>query len=130
MAMQMLSAAGVPIVSDGLREPGEDNPRGFLEDSRVKALHKEGETGEWLAEAKGTSHQDRLLLPEIPAGGKRLHGDLLATGSDRDPLVAAEDAGTAGEKATPTTSSYTTSGESPPGRRSPSGGFPISLRWT
>jgi hypothetical protein len=49
----MLAAAGVPIVSDGLREPGEDNPRGFLEDSRVKALHKEGETGEWLAEAKG-----------------------------------------------------------------------------
>jgi hypothetical protein len=53
MAMQMLAAAGVPIVSDGLREPGEDNPRGYLEDSRVKALHKEGETGEWLAEAKG-----------------------------------------------------------------------------
>ena len=53
MAMQMLAAAGVPIVTDGLREPGEDNPRGYLEDSRVKALHKVGETGEWLAEAKG-----------------------------------------------------------------------------
>ena len=68
MAMQMLAAAGVPIVSDGLREPGEDNPRGFLEDSRVKALHKEGETGEWLAEAKGSAIKIiSFLLKYLPA---------------------------------------------------------------
>ncbi len=68
MAMQMLAAAAVPIVSDGIREPGEDNPRGYLEDSRVKSLYKEGETGEWLAEAKGKAIKIvSFFLKHLPA---------------------------------------------------------------
>ncbi len=53
MTMQMLAAAGVPVVSDGVREPGEDNPRGYFEDERVKALYKDGEDRSWLVEARG-----------------------------------------------------------------------------
>jgi Sulfotransferase family len=53
MAMQMLAAAHIPVVSDGVREPGEDNPRGYFEDERVKALYKDGEDRSWLLEARG-----------------------------------------------------------------------------
>jgi Sulfotransferase family len=53
MAMQMLAAAHIPVVSDGVREPGEDNPRGYFEDERVKALYKDGQDRSWLVEARG-----------------------------------------------------------------------------
>jgi len=53
MAMQMLAAASIPIVTDGVREPGEDNPRGYFEYEPVKALHKEGEDRAWLEGARG-----------------------------------------------------------------------------
>ena len=51
MTMQMLVAAGVPVVADGVRQAGEDNPLGYYEDERVKRLHKED--GAWLTEARG-----------------------------------------------------------------------------
>ncbi len=53
MAMQMLAATQIPIVTDGVREPGEDNPRGYFEYEPVKALHKEGEDRAWLEQARG-----------------------------------------------------------------------------
>ena len=53
MTMQMLAAASIPVITDGVREPGEDNPRGYFEDERVKALHKEGEDRSWIEEVRG-----------------------------------------------------------------------------
>jgi hypothetical protein len=68
MAMQMLEAAGIPIVTDGLRAPGEDNPRGFLEDERVKALYKDGQDRSWLVQARGKAIKIiSYLLKHLPA---------------------------------------------------------------
>src|SRR3569833_284119 len=41
MLMQMLAAGGVPVMSDGLREADEDNPRGYVEYEPVKNLLKD-----------------------------------------------------------------------------------------
>src|SRR5687768_8758894 len=52
MAMKMLEAGGLSVVTDGLRTPDEDNPKGYYEDERVKRLHKEPDKT-WLHEARG-----------------------------------------------------------------------------
>jgi len=52
MAMKMLAAGGVPIVTDGLRVADESNPKGYFELERVKELDKNGDTA-WLEEARG-----------------------------------------------------------------------------
>jgi hypothetical protein len=36
MAMKMLEAGGLPVVTDGLRAADEDNPKGYYEDESVK----------------------------------------------------------------------------------------------
>ena len=41
MLMQMLAAGGMPILSDELRRPDDDNPRGYLEFEPVKNLLKD-----------------------------------------------------------------------------------------
>ena len=53
MAMQMLAVAGVNVVTDDVRKAGEDNPKGYFEDERVKDLHKNGEDRSWLKDARG-----------------------------------------------------------------------------
>ncbi len=68
MAMQMLAAGGAAIVTDGVREPGEDNPRGYFEDERVKDLHREGEDKSWLTETRGRAIKViSFLLRDLPA---------------------------------------------------------------
>jgi hypothetical protein len=52
MAMKMLEAGGLPVVTDGQRVADEDNPKGYYEDERVKRLHKE-EDKTWLNDARG-----------------------------------------------------------------------------
>jgi hypothetical protein len=67
MAMQMLRAGGVAVVTDGVREAGEDNPKGYFEDERVKVLHKEDEDGAWLREARGKAIKIiSFLLKDLP----------------------------------------------------------------
>jgi hypothetical protein len=52
MSMKMLDAAGIEIVSDGIRQADEDNPKGYYELERVKNLALEpGDS--WLLEARG-----------------------------------------------------------------------------
>lgn len=53
MAMRMLEAGGVPILSDGVRRADEDNPRGYFEYEPVKHLHQPGHDVVWLAGARG-----------------------------------------------------------------------------
>jgi hypothetical protein len=67
MAMQMLAAAGVPVVTDGIRKPGEDNPKGYYEDERVKDLYKEDVDRSWLRDARGKAVKIiSFLLKDLP----------------------------------------------------------------
>ncbi|MCX8012001.1 MAG: sulfotransferase domain-containing protein [Desulfobacterota bacterium] len=50
MMMQMLKAGGMEIVTDEIRKPDEDNPRGYFEFERVKKLQ---EDNSWLGECQG-----------------------------------------------------------------------------
>ena len=52
MAMKMLSAGGLEVLTDGLREADESNPKGYLELEAVKGLDKSGDTT-WLRDARG-----------------------------------------------------------------------------
>ena len=52
MAMKMLEAGGVPILTDGIRTADISNPKGYYEFERVKELDKGGDLA-WLAEARG-----------------------------------------------------------------------------
>jgi len=50
MIMQMLTAGGVPVLSDGQRVADDDNPLGYYEFEPVKHLH---ESADWVKGAKG-----------------------------------------------------------------------------
>ncbi len=52
MAMKMLEAGGLPLVTDHEREADVDNPKGYFEDERVKNLG-EMEDRSWLADGRG-----------------------------------------------------------------------------
>jgi LPS sulfotransferase NodH len=66
MMMKILEAGGIPILTDNLRTPDEDNPRGYFEFEQVKAL-KEGEVV-WLQDASGKAVKViSSLLGELPA---------------------------------------------------------------
>src|SRR5947208_15012411 len=62
--MQMLSAGGLPPLTDGLRQPDEDNPRGYFEFEPVKQIRRDTA---WLQLAVGKAvKMVHLLLPELP----------------------------------------------------------------
>jgi hypothetical protein len=66
LMMQMLVAGGMPILSDGERQPDADNPRGYLEWERIKQLPKDPAC---IAEAEGkTVKVISLLLLSLPEG--------------------------------------------------------------
>jgi len=52
MAMKMLEAGGVPVLTDGVRTADESNPRGYYEFESVKELDKSGDLA-WLPGARG-----------------------------------------------------------------------------
>ncbi len=52
MAMRMLEAGGVPILTDGVRTADDSNPKGYFEFEPVKGLDKPGDHA-WLAGARG-----------------------------------------------------------------------------
>jgi len=52
MAMKMLEAGGVPLVTDNQRTADIDNPKGYFEDERVKDLAEADDTS-WVGEARG-----------------------------------------------------------------------------
>ena len=67
MAMKMLEAGGLPVVTDGLRSADEDNPKGYYEDERVKDLHQPGDKA-WLRDARGKVVKIiSFLLKSLPA---------------------------------------------------------------
>ncbi len=56
MMMKMLDGAGLPIMTDQIRQADVDNPKGYYEYERVKDLEKEKEAGQdraWVREGRG-----------------------------------------------------------------------------
>lgn len=65
MLMSMLDAGGIPPITDNIRTADEDNPKGYYEFERVKALDK-GDTA-WVADAQGkTVKVISALLKYLP----------------------------------------------------------------
>lgn len=52
MAMKMLEAGGLPLLTDGIRTADDSNPKGYYELEAVKNLHTECDTA-WLGDARG-----------------------------------------------------------------------------
>ena len=52
MAMKMLHAGGLEVVTDGIRAADESNPKGYYELEAVKGLDKKVDTA-WLKDARG-----------------------------------------------------------------------------
>ncbi len=64
LMMQMLEAAGLPIVSDGQRAADDSNPRGYYEDERVKKLPFTKDRS-WLRQCLGKVV--KIVAPVLPA---------------------------------------------------------------
>lgn len=66
MMMKMLEAGGLEVLTDHVREPNEDNPKGYYEFERVKKL-PDGDTA-WLKDAEGKVVKIiSALLMHLPA---------------------------------------------------------------
>lgn len=66
MAMKMLDAGGLPVVTDGHRAADASNPRGYYEFEPVKDLDKPGDHA-WLAGARGKAVKIiSFLLTHLP----------------------------------------------------------------
>lgn len=64
MLMQMLDAAGIPILCDGQRAPDDDNPKGYYEFERVKSLDRDPS---WIGMAEGKALKViSMLLFDLP----------------------------------------------------------------
>ena len=65
LAMQMLAAGGLPILTDGVRAADVNNPRGYYEWEKIKQLHQEPAS---IAEAEGKAVKViSALLFSLPA---------------------------------------------------------------
>jgi len=66
LMMQMLDAGGIPVLTDQIRQPDDDNPRGYYEFEAVKTVKEEPA---WLERAPG--HAVKMvyrLLYDLPGG--------------------------------------------------------------
>jgi hypothetical protein len=64
--MKMLEAGGIPPLTDSIRTADDDNPQGYYEFERVKAMDK-GDTA-WLSDAQGKAVKViSALLKYLPA---------------------------------------------------------------
>lgn len=65
MMMRMLEAGGLPVLTDGVRPPDEDNPHGYYEFEPVKQLAQDQS---WVPGARGRAvKMVSALLPELPS---------------------------------------------------------------
>lgn len=66
MLMQMLEKGGMPIVTDKVRTPDEDNPKGYHEFERIKELDKTTDKS-WLKNYRGQVIKTiSYLLQDLP----------------------------------------------------------------
>ena len=65
MMMRMLAEGGIPVITDELRRPDSDNPKGYFEFETVRQM-SEGSV-EWLANSGGKAVKDiSALLEYLP----------------------------------------------------------------
>jgi len=66
MMMKMLEAGGVSVMTDAIRKPDVDNPKGYYEYERVKNLEKETDKS-YVREARGKALKViSFLLKDLP----------------------------------------------------------------
>lgn len=66
MAMKMLDAVGIPVVTDDERTADEDNPKGYFEDERVKDLANQPDKS-YIRRSRGKAIKViSFLLKELP----------------------------------------------------------------
>ena len=66
MAMKMLEAGGLEVVTDGIRTADDDNPKGYYEDERVKDLAATDDRS-WLRDSRGKAIKIiSFLLKDLP----------------------------------------------------------------
>jgi hypothetical protein len=66
MMMKMLDAAGVPIMTDAVRQADVDNPKGYFEYERVKDLETETDKG-YIRDGRGKALKViSFLLKDLP----------------------------------------------------------------
>jgi hypothetical protein len=64
MMMKMLEAGGMPVLTDNIRTPDQDNPKGYYEFERVKQIEADQT---WLPEAQGKAvKMIAALLKHMP----------------------------------------------------------------
>jgi hypothetical protein len=64
MMMKMLEAGGMPLLTDGIRTPDQDNPKGYYEFERVKQIEHDKA---WLEDARGKAvKMIAALLKHLP----------------------------------------------------------------
>jgi tetratricopeptide (TPR) repeat protein len=86
MFMQMLAAGGMTVMTDGMREPDEDNPRGYLEYEPVKNLLKDSS---WLRGARGKVV--KIVAPLLIALPPGLPCRIVFTERDLDEVLDSQD---------------------------------------
>ena len=104
MLMQMLEKGGMPIVTDKIRTPDEDNPRGYHEFERIKEIDKTTDKS-WLKNYRGQVIKTiSFLLQYLPLDLNyrvvfmrrdieevlRSQNKMLERSGENDPLVADE----------------------------------------
>src|SRR5438046_706249 len=98
LMMQMLKTGGIPPLTDNLRAPDENNPRGYFEFEPVKRLRLDNS---WLDQARGRAVKIiHLLLRELPTDGRFTYRILLMR-RPMDAIIASQGAmlGRQGKKA-------------------------------
>ncbi len=87
MMMQMLRAGGVPVLTDDVRGPDEDNPKGYLEYEKAKRLKNDTQ---WLREARGKAVKIvAQLLPYLPQD-RELNYRVIFMLRDLDEVIASQ----------------------------------------
>ena len=87
MMMQMLYAAGLPVITDQLRTADEDNPKGYFEIERIKGLYQENDKS-WLVDYKGKAVKIiSFLLLHLPA---KINYKVIFMERDLDEILASQ----------------------------------------
>lgn len=86
LVMQMLAAANVNVLSDGVRAADEDNPRGYFEFDRVKNLLKDSQ---WLLNARGRAI--KIVAPLLAALPPGLACRVILCDRDLDQVLDSQD---------------------------------------
>jgi predicted AlkP superfamily phosphohydrolase/phosphomutase/tetratricopeptide (TPR) repeat protein len=85
MIMQMLSAGGMPVLTDGQRSADDDNPLGYFEFEPVKQIFR---NSEWIEQAAGKAV--KVVAPLISALPERAGYRVILVERDHDEILASQ----------------------------------------